>query len=177
MALLSSYPRPLPVFAIPPKAVLTVLSLSLTLSMLTIGCFSEMYIGNDRWFSCFVGTLRSSIRSFWPEYSEGYDFGRNSGKEPACQCRRCRRGRFNPWVGKIPWRRVGQPTLAFLPGKPHGQRSLAGYSPRGCKALDMTEATPAHMAQGIVVTPRKRGSDSVAFTRVPASAHGGPPHP
>ena len=73
VALLSSNPLPLPVFAIPPKAVLTVLSLSLTLSMLTTGCFSEMYIGNDRWFSCFVGTLRSSIWSFWPEYSEGYD--------------------------------------------------------------------------------------------------------
>ena len=33
----------------------------------------------------------------------------------------------DPWVGKIPWRR--QPTPGFLPGKSHGQRSLAGYSP------------------------------------------------
>ena len=37
--------------------------------------------------------------------------------------------RFDPWVGKIPWRREWQPTPAFLPGKSHGQRSLAGYSP------------------------------------------------
>ena len=29
-----------------------------------------------------------------------------SGKEPACQCRRCKRHRFDPWVGKIPWRRA-----------------------------------------------------------------------
>ena len=37
--------------------------------------------------------------------------------------------RFDPWVGKIPWRRAGQPTPVFLPGESHGQRSLAGYSP------------------------------------------------
>ena len=45
-----------------------------------------------------------------------------SGKEPACQCRR---HRFNPWIGKI--------LSVLLPGKSHGQRSLAGYSPWGCK--------------------------------------------
>ena len=33
---------------------------------------------------------------------------------------------FDPWVGKIPWRRKWHPTLVFLPGKSHGQRSLAG---------------------------------------------------
>ena len=44
-----------------------------------------------------------------------------------------------PWVGKIPWRRKWQPTLVFLPGKFHGERSLAGYSPCGGKELDMTE--------------------------------------
>ena len=38
-----------------------------------------------------------------------------------------RRG-FDPWVGKIPWRRAWQPTPAFLPGESHRQRSLAGYS-------------------------------------------------
>ena len=36
-----------------------------------------------------------------------------------------RRG-FYPWVGKIPWRRSWQPIPVFLPGKSHGQRSLAG---------------------------------------------------
>ena len=51
-----------------------------------------------------------------------------------------RRG-FSPWVGKIPWRRKWQPTLVFLPGESHGQRSLVGYSPWGCKESDMTEAT------------------------------------
>ena len=40
---------------------------------------------------------------------------------------------FDPWVGKIPWRREWQPDLVFLPGESHGQRSLAGCSPGVCK--------------------------------------------
>ena len=46
---------------------------------------------------------------------------------------------FNPWVGKIPWRRKWQPTPVFLPGKFHRWRSLVGYSPWGHEELDMTE--------------------------------------
>ena len=46
---------------------------------------------------------------------------------------------FDPWGGKIPCRRAGQPTPIFLPGESHGQRSLAGYSPRGQKELNTTE--------------------------------------
>ena len=52
-----------------------------------------------------------------------------------------RRHRFYPWFGKIPWMRAWQCTPVFLPGESHGQRSLIGYSPWGCKDLDMTEAT------------------------------------
>ena len=55
--------------------------------------------------------------------------------------RRRRRFGFNPWCGKILWRRAWQPTPVFLLGKSHGQRSLAGYSTWGRKELDMTEAT------------------------------------
>ena len=40
-----------------------------------------------------------------------------------------------------PWRRKWQPTPGFLPGKSHGQRSLAGYSPWGLKESGTTEAT------------------------------------
>ena len=40
-----------------------------------------------------------------------------------------RRSGFDPWVGKIPWRRAWQPTPVFLPRECHGRRSLAGYSP------------------------------------------------
>jgi len=63
-------------------------------------------------------------------YGELLDFpGGTSGKEPACQCRGHKRHRFNPWVGKIPWRRAWQATPVFLPGESHGQRSLAGDGP------------------------------------------------
>ena len=41
---------------------------------------------------------------------------------------------FDPWAGKIPWRRTWQPTPVFLPGKSHGQRSLAGYRPGDYKS-------------------------------------------
>ena len=66
-----------------------------------------------------------SHRSCW-----GFPAGTN-GKEPACPCRRHKRPGFASWVGKIPWRRVWQPTPVFLPGKSHGQRSLESYSPWG----------------------------------------------
>jgi len=55
----------------------------------------------------------------------------HSGKESTCQCRRCG---FNPWLRKILWSRKWQPTPVFLPGKFHGQMSLAGYSPRGAQS-------------------------------------------
>ena len=64
-----------------------------------------------------------------------------SGKESACQCRRCRRCGFDPFVGKIPGRRKWQPTPVFLPGKSRGQRSLAGYSPEVAKESDVPEHT------------------------------------
>ena len=57
---------------------------------------------------------------------------------PASQCSTCR---FNHWVGKIPWSRKWHVTPILLPGKSHGQRSLASYSPWGHIELDMTEHT------------------------------------
>ena len=62
-----------------------------------------------------------------------------SGKESVCQCRRFKRYGFNPWVRKIPQRRKWQPNPVFLPREFHGQRSLVGYRPWGCKESDMTE--------------------------------------
>ena len=54
-----------------------------------------------------------------------------SGKESACQCRRCG---FDPWVRRIPWGRKWQPTPVLLPGKSCVQRSLWSH-----KELDTTE--------------------------------------
>ena len=45
----------------------------------------------------------------------------------------------HPSGQKIPWRKASQPTPVFLPGESHGQRSLVGYSPWGCKQPDMAE--------------------------------------
>ena len=59
----------------------------------------------------------------------------SDGKE----CLQCQRPVFSPWVRKILWSRKWQSTPEFLPGKSHGQRSLAGYSPQNCKELDTTE--------------------------------------
>ena len=58
-----------------------------------------------------------------------------SSKEFTCKCRRCR---FDPWVGKVPWRRKWQPTPIFLSGKCHVQKIPLAYSPWGCKGPDTT---------------------------------------
>ena len=55
--------------------------------------------------------------------------GAASGKETTCQCKRYKKRRFDPWVGKLPWRRAWQRTPVFLPGESHEQRSLEDYSP------------------------------------------------
>ena len=62
-------------------------------------------------------------------------------KEHACQSRRLNRCGFDPWVGKIPWGKIWQPTPVLLSGESHGQRSLANYHPQSLKESDTTEAT------------------------------------
>ena len=62
-------------------------------------------------------------------------------------CLQCGRPGFNPWVRKIPWRRKWHPTPIFLPGKSHGWRSLAGYSPRGLQESDTADWTAAYSRQ------------------------------
>ena len=58
----------------------------------------------------------------------------------------CRRGGFNPWVRKIPWRRKWQPTPVFFPGQPRGQRSQVGCSPWGLEESDTTERLHFHFS-------------------------------
>ena len=73
-----------------------------------------------------------------------------SGKEPSCQCRRQKRHKFDPWVGKIPWRTAWQPTPVLLPGESHGWRTLAGYSLWSCKESNVTEVTShTHACKGV----------------------------
>ena len=67
--------------------------------------------------------------------------------------RRCNRLRLDPWARMLPWKRKRHPTPAFLPGKFHGQRSLAGYSQWSCKeaeelnATEQTHSTHTHQRQ------------------------------
>ena len=68
-----------------------------------------------------------------------------SGKESSCQCRR---HVFDFWVGITPWRRKWLPTLVFLPGKFHGQRSLVGYSSWLHKESDTIENADTHIPTG-----------------------------
>ena len=49
-----------------------------------------------------------------------------SGRESTCQCMRCKRLGFDPWVRKIHWSRKWQPTPVLLPGEFHRQRNLMG---------------------------------------------------
>ena len=70
----------------------------------------------------------------------------SSVKNPSCSagdCLQCRRCWFNPWAGKVPWRRKWQPAAVFLPGKPHEQRSQAGWRPWGLKRVGHDLATNA----------------------------------
>ena len=56
------------------------------------------------------------------------DFSSGSVIKNLITSRRCKRCGFDPWVGKIPWRRKWQTTPIFLLGKSHGKSGLVGYS-------------------------------------------------
>ena len=83
--------------------------------------------------------------------------GGANGKESTCQGRRCKKGGFNPWVGKISWSRNWHSTPVFLPGKFHGQRSLVGYSPWGHKGADTTEWLSTHTQSNHMAQLRIKG--------------------
>ena len=92
--------------------------------------------------------LEKSFYLYWLQFPPLLNKGVSGGasaKESACQYRRRKRCGFDPSVGKILWSRKWQPTPVFLPGKFHGQKSLAGYSPWGHKESDTTEHTYTHL--------------------------------
>ena len=90
--------------------------------------------------------------------------------------------RFDPWVGKMPWRRERPPTPVFLPGESHGQRSLAGgYSPRGRRESDTPErldrrrqeVPEPYSGPVLVICFRYR----TAYMSIPISSFTPPPRP
>ena len=90
-----------------------------------------MLSGDGRW----EGLLnhRLLMAPPWPGLPQ-----RLNSKKSACQCRRCK---FNPWVGKIPWRRKQQAHSSILAWQSHGQRSLVGCSPWSCKRVGLDWVT------------------------------------
>ena len=71
-------------------------------------------------------------------------------KNPPANAGETRKVGSDPWVGKICWRKKWQPVPVFLPGDPHGQRSLVGYSPWGPKESDTTERLCIHTHRNAV---------------------------
>jgi len=65
---------------------------------------------------CWYMLVNNSLLQFFMSFP-----GSTNDKEPDCQRRRCKRNGFDPWVGKIPWRRAWQPTPVFLPGESYGE--------------------------------------------------------
>ena len=57
---------------------------------------------------------------------------------------------FDPWVGKISWKRAWQPTPVSLPGESHGSWSLEGYSPEGRKEYDTIERVSTHIGMDYI---------------------------
>ena len=96
--------------------------------------------GNVEGVGASRGGEAGTLGDFWISLQEGLGGGAG-GRESACQGWRHRRCGFDPWVGKIPWRRKWQSTPVFLPRESHGQKSLAGYSLWGHKESDTTEVT------------------------------------
>ena len=69
----------------------------------------------------------------------------HSGKESTCHCRRCRRCRCDPWVGKIPLEKEMATHSSILAWEvPWTVRPGGLYSPRGCKESDKTEQLNTH---------------------------------
>ena len=99
----------------------------------------EIVKDREAWCAAVHGVTKSQIwLSDWTELNWSTASGFPSwlsGKQSACQWRSYR---FNPWVRKLPLENeMATHSPVFLPGKSHGQRSLMGYSPWGCKR-DMT---------------------------------------
>ena len=61
--------------------------------------------------------------------------GGASGKELSYQCKKRKRHRFDPWVGKVPWRRAWQPTPVFLPGESPWEEESGGLQSRGLQRV------------------------------------------
>ena len=97
------------------------------------------------WVSGLLGTKGETGSNQEPPNSQGDRkqkninyYGTTGGPDDRL-CLQCGRTGIDPWVRKIPWRRIWQPTSVFLPCESCGQTTTAGYSPWGGKGSNMTE--------------------------------------
>ena len=90
----------------------------------------------------------------------------HNGKEFTCQCRRHKRCRFDPRVGKIPWSRKWQPDPVFVSGKFHGQRFLGDYCPWGHEESDTIEHTHISTPTPVAISS---GSAQRGWAKMPIS--------
>ena len=81
------------------------------------------------------------LDSFLHHSSSSGSPGGASGEESTCQCRRCKRCGFDPWVGNITWKRKWHLHPSILAWTCHGQKNLESYSPWGCEESDMSKHT------------------------------------
>ena len=73
------------------------------------------------------------------EKSDSGVLGFPGGSDSKDSTPKCRRPGFDPWLGKLFWRREWQSIPVFLPGEFHGWRNLTSYSQWGQKESDTAE--------------------------------------
>ena len=81
--------------------------------------YHQLKIVSQVSFSSHIGLPNPSYLLSLQMLQRGFPGG-TTDKEPVCQCRRRKRGGFDPWVRKSPWRQAWQSTPVFLPGESHG---------------------------------------------------------
>ena len=125
--------------------VMTVANLQFTCSCQPSWPFKQLFLKLSSYFLLslpwWILSLSHSFTHFYVWLSNTYLHSTKAESKLVASsgCLQCGRPEFDPWVGKIPWRRKWQLTPGFLPGESHGQRSLVGYSPRSHKESDTTE--------------------------------------
>ena len=100
--------------------------------------------------------------------------GDNSGKESTCQWRRHKRLRFDPWVGKIPWKRKWQSAPVFLSRESFEQKSLVGYSSSwvGESRTRLSDEAHKHVHTHVLRHPWKTPIRFYRVADVPRAAKG-----
>ena len=107
--------------------------------------FMEMNLTKDFWSTQFLAMIWISLAKVCPKVAiflaEAMSWSLVCTKRSE-RIRSRQRFGFDPWVGKIPRRRLWQLTPVFLPGESHRQGSLVGYSAWNHTELDRIEEEP-----------------------------------